>query len=99
MFSGRRSHGQVLPSGLFHDANRLLPPRKPGSKFELAVSLLESYAARLCRTESITQTERLTYLKLMEKYRNTDPFKMQLLLGKNRRADPSHGKMMDLAVE
>ena len=68
-------------------------------KFELAASLLESYAARFGRTESIAKTERLAYLKLMEIYRNTGPFKLQLLLGKNRRADPSHGKMMDLAVE
>jgi len=68
-------------------------------KFELAASLLESYASRFGRNESIAKTERLAYLKLMEKYRNTGPFKIQPLLGKNRRADPSHGKMMDLAVE
>jgi len=53
----------------------------------------------LAALNPIGKTERLAYLKLMEKYRNTGPFKIHPLLGKNRRADPSHGKMMDLAVE
>src|SRR6516225_8244579 len=35
MFSWRRRHRQVLPSGLFHDANWLLPPRKPWSTVSL----------------------------------------------------------------
>ena len=44
-------------------------------KYELAASLLESASARFGRTESIAKAERLVYLKLMEKYQNTDPFK------------------------
>ena len=44
-------------------------------KYELASSLLESCSARFGRTESIARAERLVYLKLMEKYQNTDPFK------------------------
>ncbi len=44
-------------------------------KYELAASLLKSSKARFGRTESIGQAERLVYLKLMEKYQNTDPFK------------------------
>jgi glyoxylase-like metal-dependent hydrolase (beta-lactamase superfamily II) len=44
-------------------------------KYELAASLLESANARFGRTESIAKAERLVYLKLMEKYQNTDPFK------------------------
>jgi hypothetical protein len=44
MFSRRRRHGQVLPSGLFHDANRLAFATEKtvvDGKFELAASLLE----------------------------------------------------------
>jgi glyoxylase-like metal-dependent hydrolase (beta-lactamase superfamily II) len=44
-------------------------------KYELASSLLKSSEARFGRTEAITKAERLVYLKLMEKYQNTDPFK------------------------
>jgi len=44
-------------------------------KYELAASLLDPSAARFGRTESISKAERLVYLKLMEKYQNTDPFK------------------------
>lgn len=44
-------------------------------KYELAGTLLDSAAARFGRTESIGKAERLVYLKLMEKYQNTDPFK------------------------
>jgi hypothetical protein len=44
MFSRRRRHGQVLHSGLFHDANRLAFATEKtvvDDKFELAASLLE----------------------------------------------------------
>jgi glyoxylase-like metal-dependent hydrolase (beta-lactamase superfamily II) len=51
-------------------------------KYELAASLLESSSARFGRTESIAQAERLVYLKLMEKYQNTDPFKYILYSAK-----------------
>jgi hypothetical protein len=34
--------------------------------------------ARFGRTEAIATAERLVYLKLMEKYQNTDPFKFIL---------------------
>jgi glyoxylase-like metal-dependent hydrolase (beta-lactamase superfamily II) len=44
-------------------------------KYELAASLLRSSEARFGRTESFSKAERLVYLKLMEKYQNTDPFK------------------------
>jgi alkyl sulfatase BDS1-like metallo-beta-lactamase superfamily hydrolase len=44
-------------------------------KYELAASLLKSSEARFGRTESFSKAERLVYLKLMEKYQNTDPFK------------------------
>jgi glyoxylase-like metal-dependent hydrolase (beta-lactamase superfamily II) len=51
-------------------------------KYELAASLLEASAARFGRTESIAKAERLVYLKLMEKYQNTDPFKYILYSAK-----------------
>jgi len=51
-------------------------------KYELAASLLESSEARFGRTESIAKAERLVYLKLMEKYQNTDPFKYILYSAK-----------------
>jgi len=51
-------------------------------KYELAASLLESASARFGRTDSIAKVERLVYLKLMEKYQNTDPFKYILYSAK-----------------
>ena len=51
-------------------------------KYELAASLLESAKARFGRTESIAKGERFVYLKLMEKYQNTDPFKYILYSAK-----------------
>ena len=51
-------------------------------KYELAASLLDSSVARFGRTESISKAERLVYLKLMEKYQNTDPFKYILYSAK-----------------
>jgi len=51
-------------------------------KYELAASLLESSEARFGHTESIAKAERLVYLKLMEKYQNTDPFKYILYSAK-----------------
>src|ERR1700688_83488 len=52
------------------------------AKYELAASLLESSSARFSHTESIAKAERLVYLKLMEKYQNTDPFKYILYSAK-----------------
>jgi alkyl sulfatase BDS1-like metallo-beta-lactamase superfamily hydrolase len=51
-------------------------------KYELAASLLESSQARFGRTQSLAEVERLVYLKLMEKYQNTDPFKFILYSAK-----------------
>ena len=44
-------------------------------KYELAASLLESAGKRFASSPSIASAKRLVYLKLMEKYQNTDPFK------------------------
>jgi glyoxylase-like metal-dependent hydrolase (beta-lactamase superfamily II) len=47
-------------------------------KYELAVSLLESTGGRFANSEPVRKLERLVYLKLMEQYQNTDPFKFLL---------------------
>jgi alkyl sulfatase BDS1-like metallo-beta-lactamase superfamily hydrolase len=44
-------------------------------KYELAASLLNPLRGRLAESEDVRRAERLVYLKLMEKYQNTDPFK------------------------
>jgi glyoxylase-like metal-dependent hydrolase (beta-lactamase superfamily II) len=44
-------------------------------KYELAASLLESCGNRFESSPSVAKAKRLVYLKLMEKYQNTDPFK------------------------
>ena len=51
-------------------------------KYELAASLLESSRSRFEHSESVANAERLVYLKLMEKYQNTDPFKFILYSAK-----------------
>jgi hypothetical protein len=62
-------------------------------KYELAASLLESSKARLGCTESIAKAERLVYLRLMEKYQNTDPFKYILYSAKvGEPTPPMEGK-------
>jgi glyoxylase-like metal-dependent hydrolase (beta-lactamase superfamily II) len=44
-------------------------------KYELGASLLESSGKRFENSPSVANAKRLVYLKLMEKYQNTDPFK------------------------
>jgi glyoxylase-like metal-dependent hydrolase (beta-lactamase superfamily II) len=51
-------------------------------KYELAASLLESSRSRFEHSESVAKAERLVYLKLMEKYQNSDPFKFILYSAK-----------------
>jgi glyoxylase-like metal-dependent hydrolase (beta-lactamase superfamily II) len=57
-------------------------------KYELASSLLESSGGRFGHSESVAKTERLIYLKLMEQYQNTDPFKFLLYSAKAREQTP-----------
>jgi glyoxylase-like metal-dependent hydrolase (beta-lactamase superfamily II) len=45
------------------------------AKYELAASLLKWSIAHFGRTEALVKAERVVYLRLMEKYQNTDPFK------------------------
>ena len=48
-------------------------------KYELAASLLESTGDRFDHSPSVTKAKRLVYLKLIEKYQNTDPFKFIII--------------------
>jgi len=51
-------------------------------KYELAASLLESSGTRFQGSPSVAHARRLVYLKLMEKYQNTDPFKFIIYSGR-----------------
>jgi glyoxylase-like metal-dependent hydrolase (beta-lactamase superfamily II) len=57
-------------------------------KYELATSLLESSQGRFENSESLRKTERLIYLKLMEQYQNSDPFKYLLYSAKAAQQTP-----------
>jgi alkyl sulfatase BDS1-like metallo-beta-lactamase superfamily hydrolase len=60
-------------------------------KYELAASLLESSGGRFAHSESVRNTERLIYLKLMEQNQNSDPFKFLLYSAKARQQTPQMG--------
>jgi len=51
-------------------------------KYELAASLLESFGDRFAQSKPISEAKRIVYLKLMEQYQNTDPFKFLLYSAK-----------------
>ena len=51
-------------------------------KYSLAASTLDGAVVRFGRTDAIAGAERLTYLKLMERYQNIDPFKFILYSAK-----------------
>ena len=51
-------------------------------KYELAASLLESTGDRFDHSPSVRNAKRLVYLKLIEKYQNTDPFKFIIYSGR-----------------
>jgi glyoxylase-like metal-dependent hydrolase (beta-lactamase superfamily II) len=63
-------------------------------KYELAASLLESSESRFDHSQSVAGVKRLIYLKLMEKYQNSDPFKYILYSAKIGEQTPqmSRGK-------
>jgi alkyl sulfatase BDS1-like metallo-beta-lactamase superfamily hydrolase len=57
-------------------------------KYELAASLLESSGSRFSESESVRKAERAVYLKLVEKYQNTDPFKFIIYSAKIKEQTP-----------
>ena len=50
-------------------------------KYAMAADLLESAELKFPRSDSVKRTRRFTYLKLMEKNQNTDPFKFIIYSG------------------
>src|SRR5262249_45605661 len=51
-------------------------------KNAMAADLIESAEARFPGSDSLKRAKRFTYLKLMEKNQNTDPFKFIIYSGK-----------------
>ena len=51
-------------------------------KYELAATVLEWTKGRFAGSTSLADVERLTYLKLMEKYQEFDPFKFIIYAGR-----------------
>jgi glyoxylase-like metal-dependent hydrolase (beta-lactamase superfamily II) len=60
-------------------------------KYELAASLAELSRGRFEQSEPLHKTERLIYLKLMEQYQNSDPFKFILYSARAREQTPQLG--------
>ncbi len=57
-------------------------------RYELAASLLESSGDKFDHSPAVASARRLVYLKLMEKYQNTDPFKFIIYSGKINEQTP-----------
>jgi hypothetical protein len=81
----RADHAEILVDYLGLLATQLaraLQHMVADGKYELAASLLESSGDRFAHSESVAKFKRLIYLKLMEQYQNTDPFKFILYSAK-----------------
>src|SRR5262245_10227214 len=88
---GRAEHAEVLVDYLGVSEKQLLKALQRmvnDGKYELAASLLESCVDRFTNSESLRNTERLIYLKLMEQYQNHDPFKFLLYSAKAGQQTP-----------
>src|SRR5882724_883306 len=75
---GRADRAELLVDYLELSEQRLVKAVErlaADGKYELAASLLDSSRSRFEHSESVARAERLVYLKLMEKYQNSDPFK------------------------
>ncbi len=87
----RAYHAKVLVDYLRLSENqvlRALHRMVNDGEYELAASLLESAADRFAQSKSWHEAERLIYLKLMEQYQNSDPFKFLLYSAKAREQTP-----------
>jgi glyoxylase-like metal-dependent hydrolase (beta-lactamase superfamily II) len=81
----RADHAEILVDYLGLSAKQLaraLENMVADGKYELAASLLESSGDRFAQSESVAKFKRLIYLKLMEQFQNTDPFKFILYSAK-----------------
>jgi hypothetical protein len=75
---GRADRAQLLVDYLGISETQLLYAVErltADGKFELAASLLDQVRGRFPNSTAVARTERVVYLKLMEQYQNTDPFK------------------------
>jgi glyoxylase-like metal-dependent hydrolase (beta-lactamase superfamily II) len=75
---GRADRAELFVDYLGIDETRLLYALErltADGKFELAASLLDAVRGRFAKRDAVAKAERLVYLKLMEQYQNTDPFK------------------------
>ena len=81
----RADHAEILVDYLGLSAKQLaraLQNMVADGKYELAASLFESSGDRFAQSQSVAKFKRLLYLKLMEQYQNTDPFKFILYSAK-----------------
>jgi glyoxylase-like metal-dependent hydrolase (beta-lactamase superfamily II) len=81
----RADHTEILVDYLGLSAKQLagaLQQMLADGKYELAASLLESSGDGFAQSEPVAKFKRLIYLKLMEQYQNTDPFKFILYSAK-----------------
>jgi alkyl sulfatase BDS1-like metallo-beta-lactamase superfamily hydrolase len=60
-------------------------------KYELAATTLDWTKGRFAESKSLREVERLTYLKLMEKYQEFDPFKFIIYSGRIGNETPQMG--------
>jgi alkyl sulfatase BDS1-like metallo-beta-lactamase superfamily hydrolase len=91
----RADHAEVLVEYLGLSERQLvkaLQQMVADGKYELASSLLESCRSRFAHSEPVRNTERLIYLKLMEQYQNSDPFKFLLYSAKAGEQTPQIGE-------
>jgi glyoxylase-like metal-dependent hydrolase (beta-lactamase superfamily II) len=82
---GREDRAELLVDYLDLSEQRLVKAVErltADGKYELAASLLDSSRSRFEHSESVARVERLVYLKLTEKYQNTDPFKFIIYAAK-----------------
>jgi glyoxylase-like metal-dependent hydrolase (beta-lactamase superfamily II) len=90
----RADHAEILVDYLGLSAKQLaraLQHMVADGKYELAASLLESSGDRFAQSESVANFKRLIYLRLMEQYQNTDPFKFILYSAKAGEQTPQMG--------
>src|SRR5260221_854638 len=81
---GRADRAELLVDSIGLSENQLVRTVErlaAVGKYEMAASLLESSGSRFEHSPSVANAKRLVYLKLMEKYQNTDPFKFIIYSG------------------
>ena len=91
----RADHAEVLVDYLGLSESQLVKALQhmvADGKYELASSLLESCRGRFAHSEPVRDIERLIYLKLMEQYQNSDPFKFLLYSAKAGEQTPQIGE-------